>query len=38
MLLSQISHHEPDYLREKKVHIELYNRVKTIVHQENDIT
>ena len=37
-LLSQIAHHEPDYLREKRVHIELYNRVKKITHQENDIT
>ena len=38
MLLSQISHHEPDYLRERKVHIELYNKIKNISHQENDIT
>lgn len=33
LLLSQISHHEPGYLRERKVHIELYNRIKNVTHQ-----
>jgi hypothetical protein len=37
LLLSQISHHEPAYLRERKVHLELYNKIKNITHQENDI-
>ena len=37
MVLSQIAHHEPTYLRERKVHIELYNKIKTVTHQENDI-
>ena len=37
LLLSQISHHEPAYLRERKVHIELYNRLKNVTHQESDI-
>lgn len=37
-LLSQVAHHEPKYLRDKSVHIQLYNRIKTITHQETDIT
>jgi hypothetical protein len=37
-LLSQISHHESKYLRDRDVHVELYNRVKTFIHQESDIT
>ena len=36
-LLMVISYHEKEFLREKKVHLELYNRVKLLIFEDSEI-